>query len=511
LAQASKSSPSSVGLLGTAPMELRDGLVLASWSDEEAEDQLFCSRRGTTRGAKVALCVSFAALVYLISVRDGVRAMRGTGEEAPAVADVRAVLGAATEEHLHAATVTASTAAPASVEEAQEGLPPGWQAVWADAQKQYYYYKQSTGETQWERPLDAQVPSRWELGAAGSTCYQACIASGLACGAAHIEKARNLTSNEAVGAAYLAATGEACPGFHPAEDYAGTPFFTEDSRQLCAPFTAENGKAPVCDGNTYGHHRPLCFCEKAVPVTSTTSTPAPNSGWGWGWGAAATETTTATTMTETTTTQPWWSQVPLPGREVASTTAPHQTRREDWFNMLAGGDGIGMPLTPRASMHDGNICGDDEEFHEGLCYKKCGTLTLGVYPIRTSAWTCCKNRPCTWQNSNHKVGMCSGFDVAGDHDHQGNQACPHLPGACLTNEELYMGMCYKKCSILAPAYPIRFAASTCCRISGIYCAEPSNGVTSPGYAVGGGDGSSRISPKDAHPPLPELTEALRRK
>mmetsp|Transcript_165147 Transcript_165147/g.530032 ORF Transcript_165147/g.530032 Transcript_165147/m.530032 type:complete len:311 (-) Transcript_165147:45-977(-) len=213
----------------------------------------------------------------------------------------------------------------------------------------------------------------------------------------------------------------------------------------------------------------------------------------------------------------WWTNIP--GTSVAAVVATTTTLAaaggtvasgtpvsQDWFDALAGGAGVGTPLAPRATLNDGNVCGDDEEELNNLCYKKCTSLTDGGYPIRTSAWTCCKSTPCTFLNQKHDVGVCSGFDVAGDVE--GQSACPHTAGACLNDEELHLGMCYKKCSILAPKYPIRFSPATCCNTNGLTCALPGNSVTSQEYAVGGGGGDGDSStPSEVHMPLTQLTES----
>lgn len=209
---------------------------------------------------------------------------------------------------------------------------------------------------------------------------------------------------------------------------------------------------------------------------------------------------------EKTGTDEWWKQVPE--HVNATTTAmPELTTspEPDWFNMLTGGEGAGTPLAPRATMNDGNFCADDEEQSERLCYKKCSTLTFGDYPIRTSAWTCCKSRPCTMSNQKHNVGICSGFDVSGDLVGQG--ACPHAAGTCLNNEEIHLGTCYKKCSIMEPDFPERFGPQTCCKGNGIVCAMPGNSVTSPTYSVGGGAGDGDpATPSKPHRPFTSLTE-----
>lgn len=197
----------------------------------------------------------------------------------------------------------------------------------------------------------------------------------------------------------------------------------------------------------------------------------------------------------------------------ATTLAP------TWYNQAA--DGADAPqqqsdqhqdpesaLVPQENKNDGNACGDDEEESNGLCYKKCSLLTGSAYPIRTSAWTCCRRKPCNLFNMMHNVGLCSGFDVAGDVEGRG--ACPHAAGACLKDEELHLGMCYKKCSLLEPDFPFRFAAETCCVTSGFSCLTKGNSRTSPHYAVGGGAGDSdKSTPRKVHKPLRRFTERSR--
>lgn len=122
------------------------------------------------------------------------------------------------------------------------------------------------------------------------------------------------------------------------------------------------------------------------------------------------------------------------------------------------------PARPEAeNRHDGNPCTTDEEAHMGLCYKKCALLTEGAFPIRTTAWWCCQAQPCSFFNSKfvHMVLPCEGFDVAGSQEGQG---CPHFPGVCMENEELSLGVCYKKCALLTRnAFPYRSGAASCCR------------------------------------------------
>lgn len=135
------------------------------------------------------------------------------------------------------------------------------------------------------------------------------------------------------------------------------------------------------------------------------------------------------------------------------------------------------------------ICADDEELHVKLCYKKCALLTDGSYPIRSSAWTCCRAHPCGFFNSRitSPLKICHGFDVGGDN---GGSSCPHSPGTCRANEEFSLGMCYKKCSDLTNGvYPHRVAAATCCKVmSHIGCLWFMNVKTRMSFAVGGGEG-----------------------
>jgi len=155
---------------------------------------------------------------------------------------------------------------------------------------------------------------------------------------------------------------------------------------------------------------------------------------------------------------------------------------------------------PEEHLHDGNVCDDQEEQYGGLCYKKCGLLTSGAAPIRTSSWTCCKSRPCTLFNQMGSIGhslICNGYDISA------TGACPHKPGACLVDEEMELGVCYKKCSLLTSgAFPYRLTAVTCCKEHGLGCLNPRNDMTSDAFNVGGDRHHSK-----AHLPDEALTEA----
>uniref|UniRef100_A0A7S2NFE8 Uncharacterized protein n=1 Tax=Alexandrium andersonii TaxID=327968 RepID=A0A7S2NFE8_9DINO len=150
-----------------------------------------------------------------------------------------------------------------------------------------------------------------------------------------------------------------------------------------------------------------------------------------------------------------------------------------------------VPLPPTAppppagqDLHDGNLCTRDEELFGGLCYRKCSLLTGGKDAIRTSPWTCCESHPCTVNQklSIHAKVACTGFAVSGD------GSCPHRPGACLEDEELFLGVCYKKCALLTEKeYPYRVAPATCCEDNGLNCLDFRNSYTSEEFAVGGGE------------------------
>lgn len=178
-------------------------------------------------------------------------------------------------------------------------------------------------------------------------------------------------------------------------------------------------------------------------------------------------------------------------------------------------------LLPHERTNDTNLCSDDEEMHLGLCYDKCGLLTLGTYPYRQSAWTCCREEECKrnpfrqFSCCRHNMGWCSGFDIAGMKE--GNKVCPHKAGACLTDEELFLGMCYKKCSLLTRSeFPYRVAAASCCKRTDAMCAIADGAkfkfglhgasLTMPSFNTGGGCGDDYAStPCSAHLPLKELT------
>lgn len=150
---------------------------------------------------------------------------------------------------------------------------------------------------------------------------------------------------------------------------------------------------------------------------------------------------------------------------------------------------VPVPVTTQApgpsppNLHDGNVCKDNEEIFAGLCYKKCSIMTDSSHTIRTSPWTCCERRPC-FVNQRLQIGLrlaCVGYAISGD------GKCPHMPGACLDNEETMLGVCYKKCSQLTnKGYPYRVGPATCCKTDGLSCLYFWKTYTSKEFDVGGG-------------------------
>mmetsp|Transcript_70035 Transcript_70035/g.154373 ORF Transcript_70035/g.154373 Transcript_70035/m.154373 type:complete len:411 (+) Transcript_70035:62-1294(+) len=167
---------------------------------------------------------------------------------------------------------------------------------------------------------------------------------------------------------------------------------------------------------------------------------------------------------------------------------------------------VSSPLAPHEALKDGNTCPSDEEESDGTCYKKCADLTGGYYPIRTSAFSCCAAEPCSFFNSKIHVGFCSGFDIAGDAEGDG---CPSFEGACLLDEEMFGGLCYKKCSLFPDGqiYGHRVAPNICCSTHGFMCMLPKYFKFSADFAVGGGRGDGNVqTPAEPHLPMKQLTE-----
>jgi hypothetical protein len=111
------------------------------------------------------------------------------------------------------------------------------------------------------------------------------------------------------------------------------------------------------------------------------------------------------------------------------------------------------------------ICAEDEELHAGLCYKKCELLTEGLEPVRISAFQCCAHEPPCTENPDVWLSPCKGYDISGDATGNG---CPHNPGRCKQGEELFMGLCFQRCSLLTyNILPYRITANACCKSSSL--------------------------------------------
>eukprot|EP00913_Durusdinium_trenchii_P030109 g28214.t1 len=137
---------------------------------------------------------------------------------------------------------------------------------------------------------------------------------------------------------------------------------------------------------------------------------------------------------------------------------------------------------------------------------------------------------CGFSNQEVKMSICGGFDVAGDINGQ-EGLCPHKKGSCYLNEEqppaahdqrstarvkthafsllqeMYLGMCYKKCSDLTDgAYTHRISAFSCCNNENILACNPfSFGTSNVKSAVSFNAGGKLDS--SPHNPVPELTES----
>jgi len=161
-----------------------------------------------------------------------------------------------------------------------------------------------------------------------------------------------------------------------------------------------------------------------------------------------------------------------------------------------------------SSISDDGECASDEELHEGLCYKRCLLLTEAKEPFRESAFQCCEHEPpCGMMGGSVEAKPCGGYAVSGDST--GN-VCPHTPGGCLKDEELFEGVCYMRCNLLTyNMLNFRDTADSCCK-SGSPFAMLEFGAcdTDTAYAVGGGKGDGDASTPDVpHTPLrPRVSE-----
>merc|ERR1719335_807360 len=159
------------------------------------------------------------------------------------------------------------------------------------------------------------------------------------------------------------------------------------------------------------------------------------------------------------------STVTMPGTLNPGTLSPYQQHRRKKPTLL-----------PNEVPNDNNECDSKtEEEYGGLCYDKCSILTNGSYPYRSNAFACCEVQSCATNIMKMKVASIlpcekGSFDVAGD-----GSSCPHPLGACLADEDTYLGACYEKCATLTNGTaPDRVGPDSCCKGTGTKCMNPFN-------------------------------------
>eukprot|EP00929_Paragymnodinium_shiwhaense_P053982 TRINITY_DN2705_c0_g2_i1.p1 TRINITY_DN2705_c0_g2~~TRINITY_DN2705_c0_g2_i1.p1 ORF type:complete len:297 (-),score=68.63 TRINITY_DN2705_c0_g2_i1:291-1115(-) len=167
-------------------------------------------------------------------------------------------------------------------------------------------------------------------------------------------------------------------------------------------------------------------------------------------------------------------------------------------------------IKPFEHKHDHNTCDDSEELYAGLCYTKCSVLTGFSAAHRVSAFTCCPTPDChgnVFKMKTSSLVPCQGYDVSSA---DMGKACPHEEGACLKDEEQFLGECFETCDKLTEGkFPKRIAAATCCNPDAEGgCLNLGNDRTKSALNVGGGGGDGDAStPAEAHMPLKSLTES----
>eukprot|EP00930_Biecheleria_cincta_P034795 TRINITY_DN23997_c0_g1_i1.p1 TRINITY_DN23997_c0_g1~~TRINITY_DN23997_c0_g1_i1.p1 ORF type:complete len:437 (-),score=39.31 TRINITY_DN23997_c0_g1_i1:46-1317(-) len=144
--------------------------------------------------------------------------------------------------------------------------------------------------------------------------------------------------------------------------------------------------------------------------------------------------------------------------------------------------------------HAPGTCLTDEEFFLGQCYEKCSLLTQGEFPTRVGPASCCKTSGmgCLDPRKDQTNADFNRGGGQGDNDpstprqshgplinltEASGSAMPSAPptlapgtggrvgqeNRCGSDEELYAGLCYKRCSLLTMSrYPIRTSSWTCC-------------------------------------------------
>lgn len=106
-------------------------------------------------------------------------------------------------------------------------------------------------------------------------------------------------------------------------------------------------------------------------------------------------------------------------------------------------------------------CRKGEEIFGNLCYKTCGSLTDGSLPYRWDGCTCCSELPCPLFVAGKFNLNCT---MLNKNSTGGDPIAPQLTVCENPDEELFMGLCYLKCSVLTYArLPIRTGMNTCSR------------------------------------------------
>jgi len=128
-----------------------------------------------------------------------------------------------------------------------------------------------------------------------------------------------------------------------------------------------------------------------------------------------------------------------------------------------------------------NVCLEDEELYNGICYMKCSILTNGNAPYRQSASECCKdsNFFCLFMGNTESpyFGMGGGQSPLTTAAH-----APKVGGICDADghgkEESFNGLCYKKCSVLTDGkYPVRVNPTACCGGGTLECLSGKGNVS----------------------------------
>jgi len=132
-----------------------------------------------------------------------------------------------------------------------------------------------------------------------------------------------------------------------------------------------------------------------------------------------------------------------------------------------------------AVFHKGWPCQPGEEMFFGECYLSCEVATKGTHPKRQEDCTCCMQLPCVDITA---ITDCTRFDVGADMQPKHPPFLTDCPDA---DEELYLGLCYTKCSDLTKGYyKIRTGSNTCS--SGLYGGDWTMGFgPCSGFGVGG--------------------------